>query len=144
MLTIQKWLEGVGRNRQQVSECPSWPPDLFAICASLLKRSGTYLRLFERRSRRTAWTGARAAGIQWRKNIDARNKVTAANLKRAVPPEVHVDWATLIKASGTDIGDIADDSKLSDALIRLTVIADAHVDELGHGGTKPASFAGDR
>lgn len=131
MLTIQKWLESVGRNRQQVSECPSWPPDLFAICATLLKRSGTYLRIFERRSQRPAWTGARAAGIQWRKNIDARNKVSAANLKRAVPPEVHVDWAALIKASGTDIGDIADDPKLSDALIRLTVIADAASDGLG-------------
>src|SRR5882724_2032642 len=131
MLTIQKWLEGIGRNRQQVSECPSWPPDLFAICASLLKRSGTYLRIFERRSRRPAWTDARAAGIRWRKNVDGYKKVSAGNLKRAVPPEVLTDWTALMKSAGAGVGDIADDPKLLDALIRLTVIADAASDGLG-------------
>src|SRR5882762_4188579 len=121
MLTIQKWLEGVGRNRQRVSDCPSWPPDLFAICASLLKRSGTYLRIFERRARRPAWTNARASGVRWRRSIDKCKGISAASLKRSVPPEVFADWALLIGAQAIRLGEIADNPKLSDALIRMTL-----------------------
>ena len=139
MLTIQKWLEGVGRNRQPVSECPSWPPDLFAICASLLKRSGSYLRVFERGPGCSDWRGARGPGVRWRQNIDAHRTVTAVNLKRAVPREVLGDWATLIKSADRGVCDIGGDPKLSDALIRLAVVADAASDGIGIG-TNPTPF----
>src|SRR6266700_1727183 len=125
MLTIQKWLEGVGRNRQAVTECPSWPPDLFAICASLLKRSGTYLRIFERGSRRPDWRGARSPGLKWRKSIDRFKGVSASSLVRAIPREVLTDWTALLASGDVSMSKIADDPKLSDALIRLTLIADA-------------------
>ena len=131
MLTIQKWLEGVGRNRQKVTECPSWPPDLFAVCASLLKRSGTYLRIFERRSRRPDWRGSCVSGLQWRKGIDTGKGVSAASLTRAIPREVLSDWSTLTTRGDTNVSKIADDPKLSDALIRLALIADAASDGIG-------------
>ena len=140
MLTIQKWLEGVGRNRQQVLDCPSWPPDLFAICASLLKRSGTYLRIFERGPRRPRWTAACDAGRTWRKSIDSHKGVSAANLQGVVPREVRRDWTILIKSQDTGVSEIVNNLKLIDVLIRLALTADAASDRIGIGTDQTPFF----
>jgi hypothetical protein len=131
MLTIQKWLEEVGRHRSQVSDCPSWPPDLFAICAYLLKRSGAYLRVFERGARRPDWTSARDAGRKWRANIDAHKGVDAGGLQRAVPIEVHRAWTNLLKWQNIGISEITDNPKLSETLIRLALVADVTSEGIG-------------
>ncbi|MDB6161229.1 MAG: hypothetical protein JWO04_4935 [Gammaproteobacteria bacterium] len=145
MLTIQKWLEGIGRNRQKMTECPSWPPDLFAVCASLLKRSGTYLRIFERGSQLPDWRHSRVPGLQWRKSIDRSKGVSAASLMRAIPREVLADWTALMAVGDTSLSKIADDPTLSDALIRLTLIADAASDGIGiEAGETPFLMAAQR
>jgi hypothetical protein len=144
MLTIQKWLEGVGRNRQQMSECPSWPPDLFAICASLLKRSGSYLRVFERGPQRPDWTDAREEGRKWRKGIDSHTRVTAANLQGEIPRAVHRNWAGLLQAWDTRVSEIVNDHRLTDVLIRLALIADAASDGIGICTDKTPFYAAAR
>jgi hypothetical protein len=53
MLTIEAWLKGIGL-KHSVDVCPSWPPDLYALAGTLLRRSGAYLRVFEHREVQTA------------------------------------------------------------------------------------------
>jgi len=48
MLTIETWLNGIGLKQLSIDECLAWPPDLYALAGTLLRRSGTYLRVFER------------------------------------------------------------------------------------------------
>jgi hypothetical protein len=39
VLTIETWLNGIGLKRP-IEECPAWPPDLYALAGTLLRRSG--------------------------------------------------------------------------------------------------------
>src|SRR5689334_14410294 len=119
MLTIKTWLEGIGL-KQPINECPPWPPDLYALAGTLIRRSGTYLKVFEHRSPPGFLTGIKEVGRSWRQNIEdiQGEVVTVGDLQIARVPAVLEAWDTLINASGTSISDIGSAEKLAEALIR--------------------------
>ena len=124
MLTVNSWLHGASRIRRPITECPLWPPDMFALCGSLLKRSGAYLRIFEGEDRGSEWIRARGIGSQWRTSIDRIKKVSVLRLRRSVPNEVKVVWSRLMANADVRIGDIASTPEISDDLLQLSLIAD--------------------
>lgn len=126
MLTIQSWLEGVGRKRRPPEECPHWPPDLYAIAGGLLKRSGAYLRVFDRIARSESYLdGIDAIGDAWRARIEGLPKrVTIPALLSARPKGVLQLWKRLIAHKETKISEVRDSKSLSEDLIRMTLIAD--------------------
>jgi hypothetical protein len=69
MLTIETWLQWLGR-RRPADECPAWPPDLYAIAGALLKRSGAYLRVFEHDGSSDYLEDVKKVGDSWLKDLD--------------------------------------------------------------------------
>jgi hypothetical protein len=97
---------------------------MFAICGSLLKRSGSYLRMFEGVDRGADWEKAREIGRQWRASIDRIKKVSVSRLRRSVPAEVKNVWSRLTAKGNTAISAIASAPGIADDLLRLSLIAD--------------------
>jgi hypothetical protein len=127
VLTIETWLKSIGLD-EPIEECPAWPPDLFALTGTLIRRSGVYLRVFERRDR-TAYADLIAtAGREWRRQLDAiavdAKDVSPADLKSARTQEIKDGWARLLQAKDDSISTIGGVPELADELIRLTLIAD--------------------
>jgi hypothetical protein len=124
MLTIETWLQSVSGN-QSVAECPAWPPDLYAITGTLLKRSGAYLRVFERTGSSDYLDRIREIGESWRQDIDGLEQpLTRAKFGSARPAEVREAWDRLINARKTSISEISGSIALTESLIRMALIAD--------------------
>jgi hypothetical protein len=123
MLTIETWLNALGRE-QRIEDCPLWPPDLYAISGALLKRSGAYLRIFEREPASTYLKNVETMGRAWRGRIDALKHPNLASLRRARPPEMRRAWTQVIASGGTRISDIRESRPLTEQLIQMALVAD--------------------
>jgi hypothetical protein len=85
--------------------CPYWPPDLFAIAGSLLRRTGAYRQVFETpasavtkngHSQLTIWREARGIGAKWRTGINKELQKADALLTRCIPDAVREWWDVLM------------------------------------------------
>jgi hypothetical protein len=148
MLTIETWLKGIGL-KQPIEECPAWPPDLYALAGTLLRRSGAYLRTFQRQGSVAYLDGIDREAATWRKQIDeiAVETVTIPDLQSVRVPDVVNGWAKLIAAKGTSIGDLRTSYELAECLLRLALIADDASAGIGidwdnhtKAGRKPSKF----
>jgi hypothetical protein len=85
MLTIETWLNGIGLKQLSIDECPAWPTDLYALAGTLLRRSGAYLRVFERQGCAAYLGGIEQEAATWRKQIDeiTVETVTVSDLQSA-------------------------------------------------------------
>lgn len=107
-----------------------WPPDVFAICASLLQRSGAYPTVVDRwpPSIRRAKTKAarrriaekwaaqmRRDGLEWRASSGRRRHPPASVLKY---------WRRVISSQAVRIGDVPSKEPLVHALLSLSALAD--------------------
>jgi hypothetical protein len=108
--------------------CPAWPPDLFALAGTLIRRSGAYLRVFERHSRTEYAAEIANRARKWRRKLDAISAaakvVRPADLQSELIPEIETGWARLAQAKADSLNSIAQSPDLADELIRLTLIAD--------------------
>jgi hypothetical protein len=125
VLTIETWLNGIGLKRP-IEDCPAWPPDLYALAGTLIRRSGAYLRVFEHRGSAPYLNGIAPAAGEWRKQIDeiTAEPVTVAVLQFVRIEEIVEGWASLIQAKDTPLSEIRKDTGLVERLIRMTLIAD--------------------
>lgn len=126
MLTIETWLNGIGLTRP-IEECPGWPPDLYALAGTLIRRSGGYLKLFGRRDPVPSYLQRIKEEAQtWREKIDGLppDNVTVSDLQSVRIPDVVDGWAQLIAAKKKAISEIRNSEELMEALIRMTLIAD--------------------
>jgi hypothetical protein len=116
--TVGDWIRSLQRPDGS-QECPFWPPDLFVIVGSLLRRTGVYRQAFQtaetspRTRRQTPGTGrwdrARLAGEQWRQNLDLAlgNPTAAPDLRAQIPADVAQWWKELYKAANLELGRFA-------------------------------------
>jgi hypothetical protein len=124
--------------------CPAWPPDVFAVAASVLRRNGAYVHSVTQVTDETLslptklgsdWPEtARTIGEAWRKAVETTfNEEVGAEKKsfRAalpsvpVPPEVERAWSVFLRrAAVLPIPDSYRDRDLSHALLRLVAFAD--------------------
>jgi len=123
MLTIETWLEGIGL-KQPIEDCPAWPPDLFALAGTLIRRSGAYLRVFERPG--VPDLDIVSKGAVWRKQIDevAKERTTVSELQAVRVDDVLAGWRILIEAKETPISEINQSRELAETIIRLALLAD--------------------
>lgn len=131
MRTVNDWLRGVSGDRRDPLDCPSWPPDLFAVCGSLLKQSGAYIRIFHRAGIDHQWESAHEPGRLWRKRLDNKKRISRASLRAAIPASVLGIWKKVVAARETRISEILDKPELANDLIALTLIADEASEGIG-------------
>jgi hypothetical protein len=100
VLTIETWLKSIELD-EPIEECPAWPPDLFALAGTLIRRSGAYLRVFERRDRAEYAAEIATEAGEWRKELDKisvqAEDVGPKELKAALTQKIKDRWARLIQ-----------------------------------------------
>jgi hypothetical protein len=102
-----------GRRRRP----PDWPPDVFAVAASLLLQSGAYLQVVSKwpplvGAKPQDWARRMAAvGQRWRETLSC-------------PGEVRDWWRTLRQGRGRPLAAIERDEGLCHALVQLCAAAD--------------------
>lgn len=97
--------------------CPSWPPDLFAVVASIIERSGCYTLASPDRTALQAHAayldGITRIAKKWNRDV------------LRPPNELVKAWTELIGLHGrTGIGDVSDDRAAVHCLLKLFAIAD--------------------
>ncbi len=132
--------------------CPAWPPDVFAIAASIMRRTGAYVHCLSGRGHYTDsstqlldrdWPDrAQTTGAEWRKAVcDALRKHAGSGKLRVgdaverahLPRSVTDAWAVLRRHSGTPVRSSATYRDLSKALLELSGYADEASFAIGLG-----------
>lgn len=100
---------------------PKWPPDLFAICSTLLAQTGGYRHVAQdwppkpsggRKQNWEAWINK--LGTDWQRGFEAGE----------VPAKVSTWWQQLLKKRDLDIALLGKDRGLCLVLIQLSAVAD--------------------
>jgi len=121
-MTLGEFLCGIlprlGSNR----DLPQWPPDCFALCLSVLKRTGAYVRVFsnwppgdQHEGSLEKWAAdTRKLGEKWRKSWISGQPFT----------DLNGPWQELLESFDDPLDQLISDIPLCEALIRLTAVAD--------------------
>ncbi len=116
-------------------ECPRWPPDLFAICASLLRESGAYERVVALDDSRVAIDDSRVPDEQrpasaqdiakaWRKSLDDASSATRISDMPVPPAEVAEIWTELLQGDHGLHRLRESETRTVTAVVKLLAIAD--------------------
>jgi hypothetical protein len=113
-----------------VASCPVWPPDVFAVVATLVEASGCYAE--------PRYSGRRGPGTLFGKKYLARVRAGAARWRRDVrPPRVARDaWGELARSTAALSDRRPDAMRWKDAAMELLALADEAC--AGIGFTPPA------
>ena len=139
--TIRAWIVSVYEfSDPHRLDCPFWPPDLFAVVGSILRRTGSYCRIYKtpapfRNGRRRvdskpmAFDSARKTGDSWRRNIQRHATRKVPDLSTAIPKQVLNWWKVLSMSFNSSFGafdNLADGSSTCpiQAAISLVIAAD--------------------
>jgi hypothetical protein len=116
-MTIGEFLKYLHPTCLRSNKSLFWPPDIFALCMSLLHKSGCYTAILKSwpPSGSHDWESEIAAiGTRWRETGIAKD-----------PPEQIGNWWKIVKNHrDIEIGNTGDSPKLIDALLQLVAAAD--------------------
>jgi hypothetical protein len=107
-----------------------WPPDVFAICASLLQRSGAYPAVVDSWppgiNRAKTKKDRRRIGQQWATNMRTYGLAwrVASVQRRQAPKQVLKYWRIVLRSRHLRVARIGDRKSLLNALLSLVSIAD--------------------
>jgi len=113
-LTVGDFLDTVAPGVTKREVPPLWPPDVFALSASLLQRSGAYTLVVQKKLGGTDWPAEmRAVAQKWRRSFSSE-----------VPDEVLKWWTTLLAAKNTAVDELSSQQRPVIALLKLMCAAD--------------------
>jgi hypothetical protein len=120
-LTVGQYLHWLAPDLRLSRSAPPWPPDVFALAASLLHRTGAYTAIVQKRIATENWPEEiRAIAADWRTMFET-----------TVPDPVAVWWAVVRKKRTRLLNDVASDDELVSALLRLVCTADETSEGIG-------------
>jgi hypothetical protein len=130
-VTIGQFLTGILPRLQSDTKFPWWPPDLFAVCLALLKRTGAYTRLFQDwppdRGKDEAlahWiSSVRELGKEWRTALRAELSLPFNGLSD--------EWELLCESMPQSLSDVGTNRLLLHALMKLIAVADEASEGVG-------------
>ncbi|MCB9781275.1 MAG: hypothetical protein H6742_22095 [Alphaproteobacteria bacterium] len=142
---------------EEPSVCPSWPPDVFALAAAVLHRTGAYVRVVElldgtrQRLLDDEWPAqAETVGKLWRQQWKAATFSDNKPGPVAVPEAVRSDWSTVWEHGSLPLDDLLDGRTRDDigdscqalcrALLRLVGFADHASRGIGISTAEDDSF----
>jgi len=128
-LTIGEFLIGILPRLGNDASFPSWPPDCFALCLALLKRTGAYAQLLRDWPPKSAQDGAletwtvqiRELGAKWRKKCQAAETFD----------DLADEWQTVCQSTGVPLDKARDRGALCEALMKLVAVADESFEGVG-------------
>ncbi|HKO45060.1 MAG TPA: hypothetical protein VJU84_17420 [Pyrinomonadaceae bacterium] len=124
-LTIERYGEFIAAGSWDKVELLTWPPDVFALTASILLKSGAYCHAV------SGWEGRRSLD-KWIKQIGTLGKKWQDDVEQ--PPASVRRWhKTIVARKETLIFDAAKDADLCDALLQLCAAADEACKGVGFG-----------
>lgn len=119
-----------------------WPPDVFALCAAVLKRSGAYAFIFELESKLRPVRALLDVAEDWQRYVQIRiGSSVRDNSKRfalEAPHGIQYIWATLWKCRHVPLFQISACPELLTGLIELVALAD----EVSKGSGLPLKQTG--
>lgn len=111
-------------------EIPRWPPDVFALCASLLVKSGAYCKTLTNwppreplKKRPRAWAGTI-------KKLAAGWRATCVD-QRKLPAPLHACWLVIVQNWRTPIPSVYRHTELCQAILQLLAAADEACEGVG-------------
>ncbi|MDQ3031628.1 MAG: hypothetical protein M3Y87_04365 [Myxococcota bacterium] len=130
-----------GSKAPEYAACPVWPPDAFAVAATIVERSACYTR--DRYSGRGEPRGPRARwapffGLSYlERTVEAGRRWRS---EQEVPALSQAAWKTIVAGFGDAIGPSTSDA-VADAAIELLAVADEACEGNGFAPGDPSPFA---
>jgi len=136
---LDELLEYLGPGLLAREQCPPWPPDVFALAASVLRRSGAYVRVLDLHPQSDIdllgkeWPAqVRKLAERWRKSLnESLSKRDSSDLEEErrlplvkVPARLNTAWGLLRGSAAVPVAEILYDDKLCRALLLLCLVAD--------------------
>ena len=128
--SLEEWLRYFEVRAKDAKLFSIWPPDVFAITAAYLRRTGGYVGLVGRLQGRAAGHGqgrdAAAVGQEWRKALSTGIPVQVAGRAQAtsIPDEIGRWWRTFASAGSKSFEESAQDLEVQAAACNLCVASD--------------------
>jgi hypothetical protein len=123
------------------SACPVWPPDAFAVAASIVERSACYTR-----DRYSGRGEPRGSGARWKPffGVEYLARTVSAGAawrtEQRVPALAERAWKAIVAGFDDPIGAATDDA-VADGAIELLAIADEACEGIGFAPDDPSAFA---
>ncbi|PYQ60388.1 MAG: hypothetical protein DMF53_17090 [Acidobacteria bacterium] len=129
-------LEYLGPGLLGRKHCPPWPPDVFALTASVLRRTGAYVRVLDLPPRDDMdflgreWPAqAKRLAHQWRQSLNATLSQPSFSEPEdlspvKVPAELDAAWRVVRRLRDYPVGAILEKEELCRALLLLCLVAD--------------------
>ena len=126
---------------------PSWPPDMFAIVASLLNITGAYRKVLAQDAIMVDWK-SEAVGHIWTREIATigrkwREQYPPLDDRVRYPREVRRWWRTIVAHGNTRLCDLSDHATVYRALFNLMAASDEACAGVGFPGKPTDSLVKD-
>ena len=133
--TLGEWLDYLMPDADP-HRAPMWPPDVFAIGAALLRRTGGYVDLVNgchTHATVKVFTPEQATqyGNQWRRSIEDAVVDEKGRLRWHCPPAVKKAWDRLQRSKSRKLSACRSDRDLIAAAVNLCVVADVACSGIG-------------
>ena len=133
---LGEFLEYLGPGLLANKTCPSWPPDVFALSASVLRRSGAYVRVLDLAPRKDEdWPRqVRNLAVKWRKSL---NQILDRSTSEEdlwgvkVPAKLNSAWGVIRRYRELPLAEILEEDDLCRALLLLCLTADETSEGIG-------------
>lgn len=115
-----------GHDRSSILDCPTWPPDLFAVTGRIIETSGCY----------TVASPAHGSIAAHKKRLTTIKRIVKAwnDDVMVPPPAVRRLWRELLRVHGiTAVGDIETTPEAADCVLTLFAVADEACKGMGWG-----------
>ena len=136
---LGEFLQYLGPGLLEREHCPPWPPDVFALTASVLRRTGAYVRVLDLHPQ----NDSDSLGKEWAKQVcrqaerwrKSLNESLAQRYSRGfdeerslssvkAPAKINAAWKLIHGRAELPLAEVLDDDKLCRALLLLCLVAD--------------------
>ena len=124
--TIGEFLVGILPRLQNDTTFPWWPPDCFALCLALLKRSGAYAQLLR------DWPPSKDRTLSiWAARVRKLGEKWQRSQPKDYPDDLEGEWQVVCQSFAIPLKELREQRALCEALMKLVAVADEACEGVG-------------